>query len=127
MENNVMVLGNNSIFSLDCKKTKRNNNVLVVGASGTGKTRGIVSPNLLMASGSYIVSDPKGNLYSKYKKYLEQKGYIVKKLDFTDPMNSIHYNFLDYIREPRDIIKAAHMLAYEEITTKDPFWDQTSS
>lgn len=127
LDNNVMVLGTNSVFSLDCKETKHNNNVLVVGASGTGKTRGIVSPNLLMASGSYIVSDPKGNLYLKYKNYLEQKGYIVKKLDFTDPMNSIHYNFLNYIREPRDIIKAAHMLVYEEASHKEPFWDQTSS
>ncbi len=66
MDNNAMILGTNSFFSLNCKETRRNNNVLVVGASGAGKTRGIVSPNLLMASGSYIVSDPKGNLYAKY-------------------------------------------------------------
>ncbi len=122
----VMILGKDRVYSMDCHKTGRNNNVLVVGASGAGKTRGIVCPNIMEARGSYIVSDPKGNLYSKYKGYLKKRGYIVKKLDFTDPLNSIHYNFLDYIREPKDIIKASHMLASEEACTKDPFWDQSA-
>ena len=122
-----MILGKDRVYSLDTYSTKRNNNVLVVGASGAGKTRGIVSPNLMQATGSYIVSDPKGSLYCKYKKYLEERGYEVKKLDFTDPLNSVHYNFLSYIKEPKDIIKAAHMLAYEELTTQDPFWDHSAS
>lgn len=125
--NNYMVLGNDNYYSMDCIKTQKNNNVLVVGASGSGKTRSIVSPNLMMATGSYIVSDPKGNLHHKYKRYLEKRGYIVKKLDFTDPMNSAHYNFLQYIREPKDITKMAHMLAYNEAGAHyDPFWDQSS-
>ena len=122
-----MILGKDRVYSLDTYSTKRNNNVLVVGASGAGKTRGIVSPNLMEATGSYIVSDPKGSLYGKYKRYLEERGYEVKKLDFTDPLNSVHYNFLSYIKEPKDIIKAAHMLAYEENTTQDPFWDHSAA
>ncbi len=126
-EQSNMILGQDMVYSLDTYSTKRNNNVLVVGASGAGKTRGIVSPNLMQATGSYIVSDPKGSLYDKYKKYLEERGYVVKKLDFTDPLNSVHYNFLSYISEPQDIIKAAHMLAYEDITTQDPFWDHSAS
>ncbi len=126
-EQSNMILGKDRVYSLDTYSTKRNNNVMVVGASGAGKTRGIVSPNLMEATGSYIVSDPKGSLYGKYKGYLEERGYVVKKLDFTDPINSVHYNFLSYIREPKDIIKAAHMLAYEENTTQDPFWDHSAA
>lgn len=125
-KNSRMILGKDEVYSMDCYTTKRNNNVMVVGASGAGKTRGIVCPNIMEAVGSYIVSDPKGTLYSKYKGYLEKKGYKVKKLDFTDPLNSVHYNFLSYIREPIDIVKAAHMLVSEEKCNQDPFWDQSS-
>ena len=110
MEANTLILGQNQYYSLDCYKTKLNNNVLVVGTSGAGKTRSIVTPNLLQASGSYVLSNPKGNLYKKYKPYLEKKGYVVKKLDFTDPEDSAHYNFFRYIRNTQDIVKIAHML-----------------
>lgn len=127
MENSVLILGQNQYYSMDTHKTKLNNNVLVVGASGTGKTRSVVIPNLLQATGSYIISDPKGNLYAKYKKYLEAKGYEVKKLDFTDPENSAHYNFLHYIENTQDIVKVAHMLIYQKGGGhKEPFWDEAS-
>ena len=66
MKENTMILGQDQYYSLNCYETKVNNNVLVVGTSGAGKTRSIVIPNLLQASGSYILSDPKGNLYKKY-------------------------------------------------------------
>ena len=128
MKENKMILGKDVSYSLDSYETKLNNNVLVVGASGAGKTRSIVTPNLLMATGSYIVSDPKGNLYDKYGKYLESKGYIVKKLDFTEPEDSAHYNFFKYIREPKDIVKVAHMLIYQRKNGRsyDPFWDESA-
>lgn len=54
----VMVITKDKMYSMDGHKTKLNNNVLVVGASGSGKTRSIVSPNILMAMGSYIISAP---------------------------------------------------------------------
>lgn len=60
-EKNTMILANDQYYSLDCHKTQLNNNVLVVGCSGAGKTRSIVTPNLLQATGSYVVSDPKGS------------------------------------------------------------------
>lgn len=123
-----MILAENQEYSLDCYKTQLNNNVLVVGASGAGKTRSIVTPNLLEATGSYIVSDPKGNLYSKYGAYLKKQGYVVKKLDFTDPENSDHYNFFDYINSTQDIVSTAHMLIYDGTKGNhvDPFWDQSA-
>jgi type IV secretion system protein VirD4 len=95
---------------------------------GAGKTRSIVIPNLLQAAGSYVVSDPKGNLYKKYKGYLEQNGYVVKKLDFTDPEHSANYNFFQYIHSTKDIVKVAHMLIYQkkQYGHMDPFWDEAS-
>ena len=110
MDKNMMILGKERYYSLDCYKTQLNNNVLVVGTSGSGKTRSIVTPNILQATGSYIVSDPKGTLYTKYKSRLEKEGYEVKKLDFTEPDNSAHYNFFRYIRNTQDIVKISHML-----------------
>lgn len=129
MNREQMILAKDQYFDLDCHKTQLNNNVLVVGTSGSGKTRSIVTPNLLQAVGSYVVSDPKGNLHAKYSAYLEREGYVVKKLDFTDPMHSDHYNFFDYIHDAQDILKIAHMLVYqkgERGNHIDPFWDQAS-
>ena len=95
---------------------------MVVGGSGTGKSRGFAEPNLKSAKGSYVISDPKGALYKKYAKYLEQKGYVVKLLDFTDPDNSVHYNFFNYIRDSTDVIKIAHMLMQQDKNIRtDPF------
>ena len=128
MDKNTMILGKNQYYSLDCYKTQLNNNVLVVGTSGAGKTRSIVIPNILQATGSYVVSDPKGTLYTKYKSRLEKEGYVVKKLDFTEPDNSAHYNFFRYIRNTQDIVKIAHMLIYQKKNGghSDPFWDEAA-
>ncbi len=85
-----MILGKDSFYDLDCYKTGVNNNVVIVGTSGSGKTRSIIIPNILQAVGSYVISDPKGNLYGKYADYLRKKGYRVQKLnlaDMSDPKN----------------------------------------
>jgi len=129
MKNNEMIIAQDISYSLDCHETQLNNNVLVVGTSGAGKTRSIVTPNLLQATGSYIVSDPKGNLYDKYGSYLRRQGYGVKKLDFTDPENSCKYNFFSYIRKTQDINKIAHMIMDSNSQhgyKADPFWDEAA-
>ena len=95
---NELILADGQYYSMDCYKTQLNNNVLIVGAAGAGKTRSIVSPNILQAIGSYIITDPKGNLYQKYWDYLRGKVYYVKKLDFVNPKDSVHYNFFHYIK-----------------------------
>lgn len=124
----MMILAKDCYYSLDTHQTKLNNNVLVVGTSGSGKTRSVVTPNILQASGSYVISDPKGNLYQKYKGFLKENGYIVKKIDFTDPKNSSHYNFFEYIHSPMDIVKIANSFVNQKKGDRhmDPFWDQAA-
>lgn len=128
-ERDQLILAENQYYSLDCYKTQLNNNVLVVGTSGSGKTRSIVTPNLLQATGSYIVSDPKGTLYDKYGDYLREQGYRVRKLDFTDPMNSDGWNFFNYIHSSQDIVKISHMFIeanHHGQRSLDPFWDEAA-
>lgn len=113
-------------YSLNDYFTKLNNNVAVVGGVGTGKTRYIVIPNLKQAVGSYVLSDPKGNLYKEYGRLLENMGYTVKLLDFTHPEKSARYNVFDGIRTTQDILKIAEILVDEKAsagTRADPFWD----
>lgn len=123
-----MILANGQFYSMDCYKTLRNNNVLIVGASGAGKTRSIITPNILQAQGSYIISDPKGKLWKDYGEYLKRKGYKVKKIDFIHPEKSDRYNFFDYIRTDYDTVKIARMLSYLDYRggTFDPFWDEAT-
>lgn len=122
-----LILADGKYYDMDCYRTKLNNNVLVVGTSGSGKTRSIVSPNIMQATGSYIISDPKGNLYGKYKAYLEERGYEVKKLDFTDPGHSIHYNFFSYIRDELDVMKLASIMIDDiKDVQNDAFWTDSS-
>lgn len=116
-------------YSLDDISTRLNNNVLVVGGSGTGKTRTIVSPNLHEAVGSYVISDPKGNLSKKYGNYLREKGYSIQTVDFTHPEKSTHYNPLSNIRTTQDILKISAVIVNEKDSSGkncDPFWDSMS-
>ncbi len=122
-----LILADGQYYSRNCYETKLNNNVLVVGCPGSGKTRSIVTPNILQASGSYIISDPKGNLYDQYSDYLLSRGYKVMLLNFDEPKCSMHYNFFSYIRSEKDIVKIAHMLMADsngKFTGQDPFWDR---
>lgn len=127
-----IILGENQYYSQDSFKTQLNNNVMVVGASGAGKTRYIVKPNLLQAWGSYVISDPKGSLYKEMAPYLKSKGYKVVKMDFIHPERSLRYNPLAYCKTTNDIRRLAHTLVYEMAqtknanSTKDPFWDETA-
>lgn len=105
-----LILGNDQVYSLDCFETKLNNNVLVVGGSGSGKTTGVVIPNIEEAFGSYIITDPKGNLYRKLGSSLKEKGYRVLNLDLSMPNGHTGYNFFDYIETEQDVIKVAHIL-----------------
>ena len=135
LERGDLILGKGQYYSKDGIKTQLNNNVLVVGTSGAGKTRSIVMPNLLQADGSYVVSDPKGSLSKGMGPYLESLGYKVIRMDFIHPERSTRYNPLAHIRNTRDIQKLAHNIVYEMNIgsgegkrggSYDPFWDKAS-
>lgn len=122
-----LIIAQDCRYSLNDRATRLNNNVLVIGGSGTGKTQTIVSPNLRQAVGSYVVFDPKGQLYKKYGAYLKERGYLVGLLDFTWREQSMHYNPLAVVGSPQEIMKLSEILAQSEDaigTSADPFWDK---
>ncbi|MBQ8039022.1 MAG: type IV secretory system conjugative DNA transfer family protein, partial [Lachnospiraceae bacterium] len=123
-----LILAEGQYYSMDCYETQLNNNVLIVGAAGSGKTRSIVSPNILQATGSYVITDPKGQLHKKYGAYLEKRGYTVKVLDLIHPNDSACYNPFHYIKSTKDVIKMAHMFMdcsmQQECVRVDPFWEE---
>ena len=105
----------------------RNDNWMIMGASGLGKTRGAVLPNILAGGGgsSMVISDTKGMLYCRCRGELERMGYKVMKLDFIDPGNSMGYNPLDHIVNTNDIQKISHSIVYQNTNAdvlRDPFW-----
>lgn len=126
-EERVLKLAENCTYDMDSKKTGRNNHTLIVGASGSGKTRHVVEPNLVTMTGSYVISDPKGALYQKYASFFRENGYEVSCVDFIHPEYSNRYNFFDYIHSERDILKIAHILCSETVPTTDPFWDYSAT
>lgn len=95
------ILAQDARVSNDTWATGLNNNDLIIGPSGAGKTRGYVKPNLMQCSESVIVTDTKGSLFGEVGPLLEQSGYRVIHVDFTDMLESYGYNPLDYIRYDR--------------------------
>ena len=112
-------------YSLDDFDTKLNNNVLIVGGSGTGKTECEVKPNIEQAVGSYLISDPKGLLRKQYSSYLRERGYKVVNIDFTEPKKSNGYNPLHYIHTTQEVSKLARIIVESDDVKNasvDPFW-----
>lgn len=115
--------------SNDTHRTGMNNNDLIIGGSGSGKTGGYIYNLLLNPHGSMIVSDTKGILHRTFSDYLKEKGYRVYVLDFINPEKSMPYNPLHYIRrnksgEPNeaDIHKLATIIM-PKLNADDPFWE----
>lgn len=123
------ILGRDYRVSNDTWVTGLNNNDLIIGPSGAGKTRGYVKPNLLQGGTSYIVADTKGNLAREVGPALAAKGYRIVTIDFCEKGGSHGYNPLEYIRREedgrwnqQDIMTVAAALVPVQ-TVKDPFWD----
>ena len=91
-------------------KTARNKNVLVIGGSGSGKTRFWLKPNLMQMHSSYVVTDPKGTVLVECGKMLEKNGYIIKSLNTINFRKSMHYNPFAYIRSEKDILKLVNTI-----------------
>ena len=91
-------------------KYARNKNVLVIGGSGSGKTRFFVKPNLMQMHSSYVVTDPKGTVLVECGKMLEKGGYVIKSLNTINFKKSMHYNPFSYIRSEKDILKLVNTI-----------------
>ena len=103
----------------------RNKNVLVVGGSGTGKTRFVVKPNLMQLSCSYVVTDPKGSVLLECGKMLQEHGYKIKVINTINFEESMHYNPFTYIRKEEDIMRVSEALIAGTTTGKqqgEQFW-----
>ncbi|HES2285093.1 TPA: type IV secretory system conjugative DNA transfer family protein [Streptococcus pyogenes] len=107
-------------------KFARNKNVLVVGGSGSGKTRFFLKPNLMQMHSSYVVTDPKGTVLIECGKMLEKNGYEIKVLNTINFKKSMHYNPFAYLRSEKDILKLVQTIMANtkgegEKSTED-FW-----
>ena len=91
-------------------KTARNKNVLIVGGSGSGKTRFFIKPNLMQLHSSYVVTDPKGQLVLETGRLLERAGYKINVLNTINFKKSMHYNPFAYIHSEKDILKLVNCL-----------------
>ena len=105
-----------------------NNNMIVIGSSGTYKTTSVVTPNLLQANENYIILDVKGELLYKYGLFLKSRGYTIRVLNLKEQDKSDAYNPFDYIENELDLIKLiANIQAAcnpPDAVTSDPFWHQ---
>ena len=91
-------------------KYARNKNILVIGGSGSGKTRFFVKPNLMQMHSSYVVTDPKGTVLVECGKMLAKNGYVIKSLNTINFKKSMHYNPFAYIRSEKDILKLVNTI-----------------
>ena len=109
------------------RRFERNRNVLVVGGSGSGKTRGFFEPNIMQLNSNYLVTDPKGETLPRMGHMLEAAGYRILAFNTVDFSKSLHYNPLAYVRDEADILEFVSCLI--ENTTGDrehagdPFWE----
>ena len=109
-------------------KNARNKNVLVVGGSGSGKTRFWLKPNLLQCHSSYVVTDPKGSIVVECGNALLKNGYKVKILNTITFKKSMHYNPFAYVHSEKDILKLVTTLMTNtkgEGSGGDPFWEKS--
>ena len=107
-------------------KYARNKNILVIGGSGSGKTRFFCKPSLLQAHSSYVCTDPKGTLLPEIGSFLERKKYRIKCLNLINFKKSMRYNPLAYIRSEKDILKLVNALIMntkgEGEKSSEDFW-----
>ena len=109
-------------------KNARNKNVLVVGGSGSGKTRFWLKPNLLQCHSSYVVTDPKGTIVLECGQAMLKNGYKVKVLNTINFKKSMHYNPFSYVHSEKDILKLVTTLMTNtkgEGSGGDPFWEKS--
>ena len=115
-------------IGLDGYKHRRNLNILVVGGSGSGKTRFFCKPGIMSVNCSYLIVDPKGEMLRSTGYLLKEEGYDVKVFDLIHPRQSDGYNPFTYIRDDPDVLKLMDNLVKNTTPPKgasnDPFWEK---
>lgn len=135
MDNNI-ILTNDVKMSLNTRQTRKNLNVMVIGGSGSGKSRFYVKPNLMQANTSYVCTDPKGELLRYTGKMLESYGYKIKVFNLIDMAHSHNYNPFNYIYDVDGNYSATAVIKMVNILMKntskegggggDQFWDDST-
>lgn len=134
MNDTVRILAQDEYMENNTRVTGINNNDLIIGPSGAGKTRYYVKPNIMQGNESVIITDTKGNLHQQLRPLLEEKGYLIKCIDMKNIRNSDGYNPFDYIRydEKRqkyveqDILTISSVLTPISRRSRDPFWENAA-
>lgn len=130
-KNSNIILSQHISMGLDGRRHKRNLNVIVVGGSGAGKTRGYVLPNIMECNCSYIIADPKGEILRKTGGLLEKEGYEICVLNLVDLEKSDCYNPIAYLRSDHDALKLVTNLIRNTNEkgqkSSDPFWDKSEA
>lgn len=123
------LLSKNVSLSMDTRKTLRNNNVLVIGGSGAGKTRFFVKPNVLQRNCNMVITDPSGELLSSTGTFLSDSGYKIKVFNLVEMNKSSCYNPFHYIRNEQGVIMMINCLIKNttppESRSSDPFWEKS--
>lgn len=125
-----MILSEDIRLNMDTRKTRRNNNVLVVGGAGTGKSRFLCKPNILQANCSFVITDPAGELLASQGKFLKEHGYKVKVFNLVDMAHSNCYNPFHYIRDDLGVMMLINCLIKNTNNGQkggDPFWEKSET
>ena len=125
------ILTQNVRIGLDGRKHRRNLNVMVVGGSGSGKTRFYAKPNVMQANTSFVILDPKGEILRDTGNLLKAKGYEIKVLDLINMHLSHCYNPFAYLNDDKDVLKLVTNLIRNTTpkgsNTNDPFWERSET
>ena len=122
------ILAEGVTVSTDMYETQLNNNVVVFGTPGGGKTEGVVKPNVMQLNSSYVITDPKGNLCDELGPMLRAAGYKVQRLDLVRPGMSNGYNPFAYLRNDDDVDFFVEALINSTGRfSRDPFWDDSTA
>ncbi len=136
VEDRNIILTNDVKMSLNTRQTRKNLNVMVIGGSGSGKSRFYVKPNLMQANTSYVCTDPKGELLRSTGKMLESYGYKIKVFNLIDMAHSHNYNPFNYIYDVDGNYSATAVIKMVNVLMKntskegggggDQFWDDST-
>ena len=126
-----ILLSQNVRIGLDGRKHRRNLNVMVVGGSGSGKTRFYAKPNVMQCNTSFVVLDPKGEILRDTGHLLKQQGYELRILDLIHTERSHGYNPFTYLRDDKDVLKLVNNIVRNTTPkgaqSNDPFWERAET